>query len=111
MINSLIHILILENKQTENQHLGKYYQTNENPNDSLLKCIRHCEIENVRSIDEIISDEYTTDDEKAYQIRFREIKSEYKIISEELGINVDLKEYENYKKSITRNQNLNNLGI
>lgn len=85
MKESLIYVILLVTRGNEYEYEYTYYSpTNTNPMDDDLRCIRKKDIENVRSLEEIENEDYTIDDNELYEIRLREIRAEYKIISEEL---------------------------
>lgn len=137
MKESLIYVILLVKRGNEYVYNYCYHFTN--PIDDDLKCIRNENIDDVQSIEEIENEHYTIDDNESYEIRLREIRAEYKIISEELldytnliekelgkqeGTsqiellldqldikNFSLNEYKEIKKRITRNNKLNDLGI
>lgn len=140
MKESLIYVILLA-KRVNDYYYDYYYSfpTNSDPMDDDLKCIRNKDILEVRSIEEIENDDYNIDDEDLYEIRLREIRAEYKIVSKELLDYIDqvneelekqeaelhiehlleildiknftLSEYREIRKKIFRDNKLNDLGI
>lgn len=141
MKEALIYLVLLVSKKDNYVYNYCYhFFANEYkyPLEDNLRCIRDKKIENVRSIEEIQNEDYTTDDEELYETRLREIKQEYKVISMELleyydklkkeipteadmqieilldRLNIrkfNLDEYVQIKKEIDREIKLDNLGI
>lgn len=138
MKESLIYLVLLVDRKDRYCYEYKYrFYINTNPMDDSLSCLRNKNIENVRTIEEIENDEYTTNDDELFEIRLRDMKGEYSIISKELidyyddnlnnntefkefifpslltdlDLEIDLDEYRNIKKRIIRNSKLSDLGI
>ena len=78
-----IYVVSLENRHNTNSYIYKINK-NINPLNDNLKELKNEDIENVRSFDEILNEDYIAEDEYIFETRFREINSEYKIIAEEI---------------------------
>jgi len=79
-----IYVVSLENRHNSTRSYIYKINKNTNPLKDNLKELKDKDIENVRSFDEICNEDYIADEQYIFETRFREINSEYKIISEEI---------------------------